>query len=381
MALPALTPVLVDAPTLRARLHSKVTKALEAVFPLDLKGRTIELKDVTVHAKDYSPVDQKRALMTGKNLEESIKGTLVMKDSSGKVLDTAENFTLAHVPYFTERHTVISGGNEFQFANQIRRKPGVYSQRSESGRLHSMFNLSKGKNLDIEFNPERGTFYVVPSQSSTHIPLYPLLTSLGMSHSDIADKLGKGVADVNKARYGAPDKAEKAVTNLYTKLVHPALFNPAATTEQKLQLIKDKFRQTVTDPDVTEITLGHRFESVTPAALLSASRRLLAIHEGKEEVDDADSLAFKTFHSVDDYLAENVALTGREWKRKVHLLMRGKNTIREGLKAAPFTNGIRKFTTTSVNVAVPTGINPIELIDHAVKVTAMGEGGIPSNVP
>ena len=46
--MPELTSVLTDAATLRGKIHDKVTNALESVFPLDLKGRTLELKDVKV---------------------------------------------------------------------------------------------------------------------------------------------------------------------------------------------------------------------------------------------------------------------------------------------------------------------------------------------
>lgn len=371
-----LTPVLVDAPALRARVHQKVTDALHQVFPLDLRGRTIELHDVKVHHEDFGPNEQKHALLTGGTLEEKIKGTLVLKDATGKVVDEAKNFTLAHVPYFTERHTVINQGNEYQIANMLRRKPGVYTQRSENGQLHTTFNLSKGKNLELTINPEKGTFYVTPSGTTTSIPLYPLLSALGVPHDEIAQKIGKGVADVNAAAYA--HKQEAAVGKLYQKLVHPSVYNATAPLSTKVEAIKEKWRNTAMNGDVVHHTLGERHDVVSPHALMAGAKRLLDVHEGKKDVDDADSLAFKTFHSVDDYLHENVKLVGREWKKKAPLLMRGKETIRDGLRASPFSAGIRKFITTSSLTAVPTGINPIELIDHAVKVTALGEGGIPS---
>jgi len=371
---PGLIPVLTDAPTLRARVHAKVSEALKNVFPVDLKGRTIEVKDVVVHARDFGPRRQYDALMRGETLEEPIKGTLVLKDADGKVVDEAKNFTLAHVPYFTERHTIIGGGNEYQVANMLRRKSGVYTQRSENGELHTTFNLRRGKNFDVTLDPAKGTFYL--TYKTTNVPLYPVLTALGATHDDVVAALGKGVAAANAAAYA--DRGDKVVAKLYEKLVHPAVQDASASPETKLKAVKDKLAQTELDPDVAHHTLGAPYASVTPAALLAATRKLLHVHEGKDDVDDADSLAFKTFHSVDDYLAENVKLTGRAWRSKLPLLMRGKTALREALKAAPFSGGIRKFVTTSPLTAVPTGINVIELLDHAVKVTALGEGGIPS---
>ena len=370
-----LTPVLTDAPTLRKRVHDEMVSSLKSVFPLDLKGRTLELKDVQVHTKDYSPEDQKKAILEGGSLNEVVKGTLVLKGADGKVLDEAKNFTLVHVPYFTERHTIISKGNEYQVANMLRRKPGVYTQRGENGKLHTTFNLSKGSNFDLRMNPEKGTIYL--GYKSSNLPLYPVLRELGASHEEIAKGLGAGVADVNSAAYAG--KTTQTIDKLYRKLVHPLSQKAGATHQEKVQKIKDVYALTATDPDVVHHTLGHKFDKVTPQALIVAARRLLDVHNEKAEVDDADSLAFKTFHSVDYFLGERLRLTARDWKNKARYGLHGKDKIREGLRPAPFSDSLNKWITTSPLTAVPTGINPIELLDHAVKITSVGEGGIPSD--
>lgn len=369
-----LTPVLTDAPTLRARVHAKVVGALQDTFPLDLKGRTLEVKDLHVHARDFSPEDQKRAILEGKSLHEVVKGTMVLKGADGKVIDEAKNFTLVHVPYFTERHTVISKGNEYQVANMLRRKPGVYTQRGENGELHTVFNLSKGQNFNLVMNPEKGTLYV--NYKTTNLPLYPILREMGATHDEIAKGLGSGVAQVNEAAYAK--KTTQTIDKLYKKLVHPLSQKSDATHEMKSLAVREKFGQTAMDSEVVHHTLGHKFDKVSHPALLVAARRLLDVHNNKNEVDDSDSLAFKTFHSVDDFLGERLRLTARDWKVKARYALHGKDRIRDGLRPAPFSDSVDKFITTSPLTAVPTGINPIELLDHATKVTALGEGGIPS---
>jgi DNA-directed RNA polymerase beta subunit len=130
---------------------------------------------------------------------------------------------------------------------------------------------------------------------------------------------------------------------------------------------------------VTEHTLGQAHDRVTPTALLHAAKKMLAVHNGKIPVDDTDSLTFKTFHAVDDFLAERIRLTARTWAPKAKMAFSGKSNIREALRPAPFSDSIRKFVTTSSLTAVPSGINPLELMDHAVKVTSLGEGGISSD--
>lgn len=374
MSLP--TPILADASVLRAKIHEKVSAALVASFPIDLRGRTLDVSDVKVHAKDYSTDEQKHALLTGGSLQETVKGTLTLRDLSGKVLDTTKNFTLVHLPYFTERHTLIAEGNEYQVANMLRRRPGVYTQRGENGELHTTFNLSKGKNFDVTLNPAKGSVYL--QYGTANIPAYAALRALGVPHEDVVAHWGAGVANANRALHGTQAQGEGAIAKLYEKLEHPALFDPKASHEARLRAVQKRLDLTSLDPEITALTLGHGHAKVTPLALLQASKKLLAVHEGKAETDDADSLAFKSFHSVDDFLAERIKLTARTWAPKLKFAFVGKHTIREAMKPAPFTDAVRKFVTVSQLTAVPPGINVLEFLDHAVKVTSLGEGGIPS---
>jgi DNA-directed RNA polymerase subunit beta len=370
-----LTPILVDADTLRNKIHQKSIDAIKSVFPIDLKGRTLEVHDIKVHENDYSPEDQKKALLTGASLENRVTGRLVLKDSNGKIIDEAPNFTLAHLPYFTDRHTVIAAGNEYQFANQLRRRPGVYTQRAENGELRTVFNLGHGRNFDLQFNDAKGTFYL--QYGTTKIPMYPVLRALGVDHDVIAAYLGSGVAKANQAAYG--HQAEAAISKLYEKIIPSAAQKSGLTTTQKLEEIKKALAKTTLDKEVTAYTLGRPHSTVAPETILSAAKKLLSVHKGETPADDTDALTFKTFHAPDDFLAERIKLHARTWTPKVRLAFTGKSKIREALTPAPFSDSLRKFVTTSALTAVPSGINPMELIDHAVKVTSLGEGGIPND--
>lgn len=369
-----LTPVLVSADVLREQVRNKAIKAFTDSFPLDLRGRKLEVKDIKVHEKDYSTEDQKTALLSEGSLTEAVKGTLVLRGADGAELSTHKNFTLAHLPWFTDRHTLIMGGNEYQVAGMVRRRPGVYTQRSGNGELKTTFNLSKGANFEVTFDPPTATFFL--TYDSTNIPLYPLLRVFGATHASIASAWGDRVAAENLKNTG--NKTEAAVSKLYQKLAYTSDFNAHLPYAEKLAVITKSLDSTRMDPHVTEITLGSAHDKVTNAALLAASRKLLHVHDGHEEVDDADSMAFKTYHSVDDFLAERIRLSAREYAMKVRGLMNGKTDLKGVLKPGPFTGPIKKFITSSALTAVPTGINPIELLDHSVKVTALGEGGIPS---
>jgi len=371
----SIMPVLVDAGALREKIYDKATKALGEAFKLDLKGRTLGVEDITISRREFSPEEQKRALLRGDSLRVPAKGTLVLRDGEGKVINKAEGFTLVHLPYLTERHTVIADGNEYQFANQLRRKPGVYTQRGENGEIKTVFNLGRGANFDLGFNAEKGTFAV--QYGTSNVPLYAMLRGLGVPHVEIASALGHSLASANAAAQG--HQVETAINKLYEKLVPVTMRVPGANTEAKAEAIRKRYAVTTLDPEVTTHTLGYAHSTVTPHALLDAAKKLVAVHKGNVDVDDTDSLSFKTFHAVDDFLAERIRLGAREWAPKAKRALNGKSDIRAALHPAPLTPTINKFVTTSSLTAVPSGINPMELIDHAVKVTALGEGGIPSD--
>lgn len=369
----AITPVLTDAKDRRAAIRAQAVEGLKQAFPMKIRDHLIELHDVKVHEKDFGPNEQKLALLRGDSLLEPVRGTMVLKAPDGKELERVKNFTLLHLPYFTERHTFVVDGNEYQVAHQIRMKPGVYTRQRANGELEATFNLAKGSNFRLSLDPKRGHPYM--EYGTTMIPLYPVLRKLGVPHQDIANAWGSEVAQENASAFKG--KEDTVLDKLYGKMVHPAK-QTATTHDGKLDAIRQAYDVTVMDPEVNHATLGHPYAKVTPSAMVDAAKKLLKIYKGGEIVDDRDSLAFKTFHSVDDFVKERIMLDARGIAAKVKGRATSKTALRDLLPAAPFTTGIRSFITGSQLSAIPTQINPMEIIDQAMKVTSLGEGGISS---
>jgi DNA-directed RNA polymerase beta subunit len=370
----SLTPILIDSPVLRGRIRQRAVEGLKEAFPLKVRDNSIELEDVKVHEKDYGPNDQKAALLEGSTLHEPVKGTVVLRGPDGKELERVKNFTLLNLPYFTERHSFIVDGNEYQVANQIRMKPGVYTRRRANGELEAAFNTNKGGvNFKMILDPQKGHPYL--EYKTTVIPLYPVLRSLGVSHDDIAKHWGVEVAGQNADAFGK--KNEAAIDKLYKKVVHPAK-QVAKTHDERVAEIKKIYDTAGMDGEVNESTLGHTHDRVTPGAMLDASKKILRAFKTGEDVDDRDSLAYKTFYSVDDFIKERLKLDSRLLALKVKGRATSKTALRDILPSQPFSSGVRAFLTGSKLSSIPTQINPIELIDHAVKVTSLGEGGIAS---
>ena len=370
-----LTPVLMDSLTRRENIRRKTLEGLEESFPLQTRNFSISIKNPRVEEKEYSSRQQKDALLAGKTLSERVRGDLIVKDAKGKTINEAKNFTLMQLPYFTPRHTFIVDGTEYNVANQIRTKPGVYTRRRGNEELEATFNLAKGSNFRVLMDPAKGHLSAQPTSSASRVPLYPVLRALGIPHKDIANHWGSTVAETNREAFKKP---ERHVEKFYRSFIHP--FQQKHTTqEDKIRALHEYLDKTKMSPEVTKRTLGTAYDKASPLAILAASGKLLDVHRDAKDTDDRDSLEFKTFHSVDDFIKERLSLDARSIKAKLGLKLDAhRGDIRKALPPAPFTRSIHSFLVKSALSSVPMQINPMELMDSAVRITSLGEGAIAS---
>lgn len=370
-----LRPVIEDAATRREAIRKKAVEALEQVFPLKAGKHTVELTNIRVEPREFSSREQKLAVLEGRSLSERVRGDLVAKDAAGQQTSAARDFTLMQLPYFTPRHTFIVDGTEYSVANQLRTKPGAYVRRRGNEELEATFNLSKGANFRVSMDAEKGLLYMQPSHTTSKIPLHPVLRALGVPQQDIATAWGPELASANRDAWKAPDKH---VDKLYTTLIHPAK-QTATTSDEKARVLREYFDGTVMDPEVNVKTLGYPYDKASPAAVLAASKKLLDIHRAAADVDDRDSLAFKTLHSVDDFVKERIQLAARAMRAKLGWkLDASRGDLKKALPPGPFTAATRGLLTGTALSSVPMQINPMELLDQASKVTMLGEGAIAS---
>lgn len=370
-----LTPLLIDAETKRGHIRQKVIEGLQESFPMKSRSKTLEVADLRVDEKDYSSNDQKMAILKGDTLSESIKGTVRMRDKDGNVIDEVKNFTVARIPWFTPRHTMVVGGNEYSVSNQVRPKPGVYTRKRANGILEANFNTKGGSNFNITLDPVKGEPQL--EYQSSKIPLYPILRESGISHDQIAKRWGSKLADSN-AKALMP-KRDKTIDALYKKVVPEYHRVSGADAKTKIKEIFNRYTNAQMDPEVNLKTLGKPYSRITPDTLLDASNKVLNVYKNPGEIDDRDNLDFKALHSIDDFFKEVVSLDARDVARKAAIKMEATPSLRKALPSGPFTSGILRFINNSQLVTVPTQTNPMELIDSSVRVTAMGEGGIQSD--
>ena len=372
---PELTAILVHPEVKRQHIRDKVIEGITESFPMKSRNKIVEVVDVKVHPEDYTSNEQKDAILKGETLFENVKGTVRVKDrDSGKILDEAKNFMLAKVPWFTPRHTVIVGGNEYSISNMVRPKPGVYARKRANGILEANFNVVGTQNFNITMDPEKGEPEI--EYGTSRIPLYPILRKAGIDHSAIAKAWGGQLADVNQARL--MKNSDAAINKLYSKVIPAYLHKEGTSIDDKSKEIFARYALATMDPEVTKKTLGKAHSTVTPDSLLDASGKMLRIFRNDAEVDDRDNLDFKVLKSVDDFFKERVKLDAREVSRKVAIKIETQPDIRKAIPSGVFTKGILQFINSSTLASVPTQTNPMELIDAALRVTALGEGGIGS---
>jgi DNA-directed RNA polymerase subunit beta len=371
-----LIPVLAESNDKREHIRKRVIEGVQSVFPMKVKDYTVEVQNATVHAEDYSSREQKDAILRGKTLQEALKADVLLKDADGKIIEEKKNVTIAQIPYFTPRHTFIVDGNEYVIANQRRVRPGVYTRVRGNEELEATFNLSKGSNFRLNMDPAKGHLYM--EYGTSKIPLYATLKGLGVTDTEMKAHWGAGVVDLNKDAFAK--KQDSSIKKLYEKLI-PSYRQTVTTSEGMARAISEEYEtNTSMDADVNQRTLGYGYKKVTPQALLVASQKLLDVHRAGVTTDDRDSLGFQTLHGVEDFLKERVGLEARNLRRKMTIKASGgqKPSLDRILPASPFTRSLRGFITTANLSAIPTQINPVEILDTASRITSLGEGGISS---
>lgn len=364
-------PIFASPSVWRENVRDKAVESLRSVFPFVGKKYTVDVDNVRVRPMDYGPEDYKRAIMTGRTLSEPVKGTLILRDSnSGKTLQRIPDFNLIQLPYYTAHHTFILDGNPVTVNNQLRMKPGVYARKKRNEELEAQFNISKGVPFRMTMDPESGHFHL--EYQSTRIPLYSVLNKLGVPDQTIARYWNPGLTQANRTAFG--EKVNQHFNKFYEKAVRP--FERVEGVSQT-QAVTNVLKNTKLDPFVTKELLGKPFDHVTPETLLTTSQKLLRAYNSKTEFDERDNLAYKRILGADDFIAERIRLDARDLRRKfLTKLEYGKPDLTKAIPSSPFTKGVRNFLSTTQLKGTITQINPLEIMDSAVRITAMGEGGI-----
>jgi len=374
--MPATQPIAASNRDRSRWIKEKALDAIERLFPIITDRYTIKLSNLTIKEKAFSISEQKKAILEGKTLNESVFGDLtIVSNDTKKMVHKFTKFKIVDIPYLTKRSTMIIDGNDYALVNQLRLKSGIYSRQRENEIIEAFFNLSVGRNFRMTMNPATGIFYL--EFEHTKIELYPLFRAFGVSDYQLNEVWGDKLVARNRDRTGG--KEEVAVNKLYSKVFTMKDSDRFLSVRDKTNKLSEYFSKTKMDSEVNLSTLGEKFDKVTLPAMLTTSAKILKILQGKEKVDDRDNLKYQIIHTIDDSIAENITKTApdiiRKIKYKLDSLPKGKD-MEIALPKNIFGPSVKKFLTTSSVASPLPQVNPLEILNSKFEVTHLGPGGI-----
>jgi len=240
-----------DVVTMRTNILNNVKNSVIAKYPIENDRYRLEVGEVDYDTIEPSTLaQQKKLLMRNSSLNRKLYGTWKLIDKvTGDIIDE-KRAVVAHVPDVTHRGTFIRNGSEYTVANQMRLKPGVYTRRKESGDLEAHFNVmpGTGRPFRVHMEPATGVFKMQIGQS--HIPLYPLLRSQGVTDAQLQKQWGVDLLNVNRQKTDP-----QALTKAYDRLVGKK--EEGETPEAGLMR---EFSNMKFDPDIVQNNIGNWFD-------------------------------------------------------------------------------------------------------------------------
>lgn len=356
------------------KLSDAVINSYSQAFPVEKNGHKLELAKIWLDDKMADPqdyTDQKKVKLAGGTWGVPVMASLVLKDNTGKVVDRIEKIRVATIPRITPRRSYIVGGNEYQVANQMIRKPGTYVVRSQKGDTFKGMVALGGeatKNFDVQFDPQTNKYKVEMGQAS--IPLYPLLKSLGATDQELIKAWGEPVFKANK------QETDRHYTSLASKLARANV----SDRQSAIEAINNFAKTTKVDPSITEITLGKKYENLSKGMLLDTATKLLHTYSGKTEPDDPENLLFKEIRSVEDMIHDKLTSKKEQegLKRMLARHLGKKTSIKHMIDFRKLTSPVESFFISDNRTGTPEQYNPVHMLAEASKLTIHGTGGIES---
>jgi DNA-directed RNA polymerase beta subunit len=361
-----------DTAALRKSTYDRALEAVQSWKPLEYAGHRLELVEPHYDGpEEHSIADQKKAILERGTLGRRLKGTWRLSDTNtGQVLDEKKT-TLANIPSFTQRGTIIDNGLEYGISHQSRLRPGVFFRRRENGEIESHVNAKPGQGPSHRYflDPEKNVFYTRVGQAK--IPLAPLFHAMGMNHRDMEKAWGPEIATAN-AIEDSPHLLRK-----YHERFLNSRDRQLPETDQTRRLI-EKLGSLELDPEVTSRTMSQPFGSIDRHALVDITKKLLAISRGEADVDNRDDLAYQTIMGPDDIIAERLGKDYGGFRKKL-------------LWKAVRDRSLRSATPGYLNQQVRSALlqsglgqsleetNTAELLDKQFRITRLGEGGLPDD--
>jgi DNA-directed RNA polymerase beta subunit/DNA-directed RNA polymerase beta' subunit len=353
-------------------MMKRVENAISRAFPIESKRHVMDVRNL--RWKNFGPSirDNIRLQKEFKNKDKTLSADLVgdvrIRSRAGRVVDTKPGMVLVTLPHITNRASYIVNGHEVQTVNQLRLRPGPYSRFTSDDNTETFINAAGG-GYKIIFNRQTGVLRL--KSGSSFFYLYPILKSLGVTDAQMKSAWGGDIFTANKAH----DKSDQ-VTRLYRNM-RPYAEIPE-DPEELSTAVDTFFRSKQLDPKISKITMGKEYDRISPDLLLRSSGKAIDLAKGSVEMDDTESLAFKSIHSVEDFIPERIEKAIPSVKRAIQFKMDRAPKISSLLSPASFSNPVIDWFITSEFTRYSDQQNPVDMASTSQLTTTMGEGGIRS---
>ena len=137
----------------------------------------------------------------------------------------------------------------------------------------------------------------------------------------------------------------------------------------------DFFRPIQISPEVVQHTLGIDTDHITPELLMAASKKVLAISQGKAQADDRDSLEYQRVYGSSEYLPEHIQKDGGKVARSILWKATNRGNL-DFIGSGALEPHVDSVFNESKLAQYIDGANMYESIDANTKITRIGEGGV-----
>lgn len=350
-----------------------IKKHTETLFPIESRKKRLEITNVRVadtsHERAHNWADFQKAKEHDRSFMGRIVGDVTLRDkASGEVLEHKKDYTLNMFPHVTALGSYIVGGKDLQVVNQLRRRPGAYPVIATDNNAVTKVTAA-GMNHDAILDRETGQLLL--KVKTSHLKLVPLLQEMGIHRDDLEKHLGKELVAANQPKEGARSELLKFY-QLNRRMAPPA--NEAERRESIVNYLASKR----VDPDVTQDTLGHRHEHVSPQLYLHAAQAAVDVAKGTRQPADMESLVYKSVHAIEDFVDESLKEAYPHLKRRLAYMMDRKKDIKSFLNVDQLAKPIINKFVTSEFTRYSDQSNPLDILGTMHTVTSLGEGGIQS---
>lgn len=314
---------------------------------------------------------QRKAKLHETTITARLVADLELTLPTGKVVDRAPDSVVLRVPHVTARSSFIVDGKELQVVNQLRLRPGLYTRFTIDDNVETFVNTSAAGTYRVLLDRSSGKFQFRVG-AGQHFTLYAVLRACGVSDARMRETWGPAVFDASANPVAYPAELHKLFHAL-----RPYAPPPPSDAEAE-RLVAAFLDSKPLDPDVNRITLGTGFRSITGDALLAAAQKCLQLSRGKTKADDPESLAFKSLHSVEDFVPERLTDALPGIKHAIATRLDRDAKIKLAVHPGVFSAPVLSFFATSEFARHSDQSNPVDMTSTNFLTTTMGEGGIGS---